>query len=301
MSFIERPEGGAENQEKRRYEYRDAEGRKIADVEAEYLSSGDMVEDPTNGEIVTAKRLKKLVLTNPEDGRSFDVLAAFNGSATDVIVPDKRIMNSSHGVMSVEVTAPAPESPVDLGTLLHELGHIDQFNDPETSSYASFSAISKPFMVDGELHRLGLDDAQRLHAAKGHLTAVFAALPEAREAADPAAVAAFEGASTMEELEPAAKRLRDTLALPVRMAERDATRRALLGLRRIRAEAGIDLLSKTINPKEALLSGEEGCEASTAEGFEDPDRYVAVSTHQVMRNDLKMYGAERFRIGRPKA
>lgn len=295
MHSFEQPLRNIENPEKRRYEYKDASGKKIADVEADFTRGGDMVEDPIFGSM-SALRLNALKLTNPEDDRVFDVMAAFNAKGVLLLVPEGRIMNYSCSIMGDEAVVPAPESPLDLATALHELGHADQFVDPTTAGFAGFSGISRAFMAKGGLMALGLDDAQRIHAAKGHLKAVFATIPEAREAADPDAIVAFEAAATMEELEAASRKLKDILALPLRMAERDATRRALQGLRRIREEAGIDLLSKTLNPKEALLTSAEGCEAATAEGLEDPDRYVAVSTIAAMKGDLKTYGAERFRI-----
>jgi hypothetical protein len=297
MSF-EQPLANVENPETRRYEYRDAEGKKIADVEAEFMASGDMIDDPATGEVVTAKRLSALRLTNPEDGRVFDVLGAFNGKNADIIVPDRRIANYSHGVLGTEAIVPSPESPLDLATMLHELGHVDQLEDPDTQGFSGFAGISKAFMAEGGLKALGASDAERVKGTQGHLEAVFAAIPEAREAADAEAVAALASASTSEELEAAAARLKDVLALPLRMAERDATRRALQGLRRIREEAGIDLLKKTLNPKDALASEAEGCEAATAEGFDEPDAYVKVSTVAAMKGDLKTYGADTFRIGK---
>ena len=297
MNF-EQPLQNVENPEKRTYEYKDASGRKIADVEAELSASGDMIEDPASGEVVAAKRLTSLKLTNPEDGRVFDVLAAFNGKGADIIVPDKRIANYSHGVLGTEAIVPSPESPLDLATMLHELGHVDQLDDPETQGFSGFAGISKAFMVEGGMKALGTDDQERIKTAKGHLRAIFDEVPEAKEAADAVAVAALEIASTMEELETAAAKLKDVLALPLRMAERDATRRALQNLRRIREEAGIDLLKKTLNPKEALASPAEGCEAATADGLGDPERYVSVSTVSAMKGDLKTYGADRFRIGK---
>lgn len=295
---IEQPLQNAENPERRRYEYKDAAGRKIADVEAELLASGDMIEDPASGEVVVAKRLASLTLTNPEDGRVFDVLAAFNGKGADIIVPEKRIANYSHGVLGTEAIVPSPESPLDLATMLHELGHVDQLDDPETQAFSGFAGISKAFMAEGGLKALGTDLAERLKGTRGHLDAIFASIPEAREAADASAVAALEAAETMEDLEAAAAQLKDILALPLRMAERDATRRALQNLRRIREEAGIDLLAKTLNPKAALASEAEGCEAATAAGMEDADAYVNVSTVAAMKGDLKTYGAEKFRIGK---
>lgn len=300
MNAFEQPLSRIENPEVRRYEYMDAAGKKIADVEAELSASGDMVEDPASGEVSPAKRVAKLILKNPEDGRAFDVLAAFNRHRTDIIVPGKRIANYSHGVMGSEAIVPLPESPLDLATMLHELGHVDQYEDADFQEVANFSGISKAFFGGMHLEALGgMNDAETLRVAKGHLSAVFNAVPEAREAADAEAIAAFESATSLDELKAAAAKLQDILVLPLRMAERDATRRALQALRRIREEAGIDLLSKTLNPKEALSSGEEGCEAATAEGLEDPDRYVAVSTRQAMRNDLKTYGADTFRIKKP--
>lgn len=295
---IEQPLRAIENPEKRRYEYKDAAGRKIADVEAELLASGEMIEDATSGEVIVVKRLASLTLTNPEDGRVFDVLAAFNGKGADIIVPEKRIANYSHGVLGTEAIVPAPESPIDLATMLHELGHVDQLDDPETLAFSGFAGISKAFMVEGGMKALGTNDEERIAAAKGHLEAVFAAIPEARAMADAEAVAALERASTMEELQAAAAKLKDILALPLRMAERDATRRALLSLRRVRKESGIDLLTKTLNPKEALASEAEGCAAATAEGLEEPEKYVSVSTVAAMKGDLKTYGADTFRIGK---
>ena len=44
----------------------------------------------------------------------------------------------------------------------------------------------------------------------------------------------------------------------------------------------------------------EGCEAATAVGLDDPEKYVNVSTVAAMKGDLKTYGAETFRIRKPK-
>jgi len=293
---IEQPLQNVENPEKRTYEYKDASGKKIADVEAEFLLSGYMVDDPATGEVTVARRLASLKLTNPDDGRVFDVLAAFNTHDAEVLVPEKRISNYSHGVLGTEAIVPAPESPLDLATMLHELGHVDQLEDPETLGFSGFAGISKAFMAEGGLKALGESDAERIKGAQGHLQAVFMTIPEAKEAADPSAVAELEGATTPEALEAAVAKLKDVLALPLRMAERDATRRALQHLRRIREEAGIDLLSKTLNPKAALASEAEGCEAATIDGLEDAEAYVNVSTVAAMKGDLKTYGAEKFRI-----
>lgn len=305
---IEQPQKNVENPERRRYEYKDATGKKIADVEAEFLASGDMVDDPASGEVVVARRLASLKLTNPEDGRVFDVLAAFNGKKVDVIVPEKRIGNSTApSPMDASVVVPSPESPLDLATLLHELGHVEQHDDPEIMGMSEVAGTVRPYFAEDPVaaYRKNLSadgrtpsDEEVFRTAKKMrtLAALKRELPEETLQGYAGDIAAYEAATDLEALRGPAKALRELFALPLRMAERDATRRALQGLRRIREEAGIDLLSKTLNPKEALASEAEGCEAATVEGVEDPDAYVKVSTVAAMKGDLKTYGAEKFRI-----
>lgn len=99
--------------------------------------------------------------------------------------------------------------------------------------------------------------------------------------------------------------LRDVAALPTRMMERDATRRALRWLRKIRDEAGVNLLVPHLVQPERLVGGrpaaaERDCVSSTADSMEAGNvGDVETTVVEDLRKALESYGAARMRLRPP--
>lgn len=281
-----------EQTETRQYEYKDAEGKCIARVEVRVFAERQE-KRTAMWTRVESQRLASLILTNPEDGRSFDLVAECNPHEAEIWVTVERTGNYHATRGGDEALVPPPESPIDLAAMLHELGHVDQISDP---AFAPLARLDRP---SAPLYNESLQE--RLQNAKRDLEALITAVPDVEAIADPEALRALREAKTFLELDAANARLRDILALPTQMSERDATRRALLWMRRIREEAGIDLLSKTLNVKEAVTDHPPLCADYVVDALsQDADGYISVSTIDVMRRDLASYGADRFRLRKDK-
>lgn len=97
--------------------------------------------------------------------------------------------------------------------------------------------------------------------------------------------------------------VRAIAALPKKMIERDATRRALQWLRTVRIGAGVDLLKPHIVPPKALVamggSAAEGCVGSVAGGMEGSGAGVETRVLQDLKQALATYGADKLRLRRP--
>lgn len=98
--------------------------------------------------------------------------------------------------------------------------------------------------------------------------------------------------------------LNDIAALPTRMMERDATRRALRWLRQVRDKAGVNLLAPHLVQPERLAGGDQGrtqdCTGSTAAGMAtDDDGGVETTILEDLRHALEGYGAARMRLRPP--
>jgi hypothetical protein len=89
----------------------------------------------------------------------------------------------------------------------------------------------------------------------------------------------------------------DIAALPTRMMERDATRRALQWLRSVRQRAGIDLLAPHRVSRESLASSGGGtgtdCLGATQHGIEAGDEAVEATVVADLKRALTSYGADR--------
>lgn len=294
MNAFEQPLPNVENPEVRRYEYKDATGKTIANVEAAYERTSESVPAPWNpDEMIPVRKLSVWSVTNPETGEAFDMLAEFNTSNAQVLVPDARTKNYSFDFFSGNVVVPPPESPVDVANILHELGHADQYADEAYDAFVAGAPISNQFLMGRE---------DRKAVAVSQLDYVLKALPEVAPYVPEEAARKLRDATTPEEVLEAAKELKDILALPSRMLERDANRRALSALRKLRDRIGVNLLKDTLNPPEALMSGAEGCTQASAEALASSDRddLVVAATPDQLRKDLSSYGAVQFRIGKEK-
>lgn len=293
MSF-EQPLPKIENPETRRYEYRDATGKKIADVEASFETTSETVPAPWNHEeMIPVRKMASWVVRHPETGASLDMLAEFNKTGAAVLVPDARTRNYSFDFMTESVVVPPPESPVDVANILHEIGHADQYQERDYEPFVAGAPIANLFLAGR-----GKDK----QAALSQLDYVLKALPEVVPYVPEGAAERLRDAATPQETEAAIDGLKDILGLPSRMLERDANRRALQALRKLRDAIGVDLLKETINPPEALMSGAEDCARASADVLAPGDRedLVIAATPGQLRKDLSSYGAVKFRIGKDK-
>lgn len=98
--------------------------------------------------------------------------------------------------------------------------------------------------------------------------------------------------------------LKDIAALPTRMMERDATRRALRWLRQVRDKTGVNLLAPHLVKPEHLVGArqeqQEDCVGSTAGGMvADDERTVEITILEDLRRALEGYGAARMRLKPP--
>lgn len=119
--------------ERRRYEYRDANG----ELQAEGIVDLEVGEEPIDEELADAKRngtgrvLKRFILRSRQEGRGaeFDVMRIANPEGVEVIVADRPLKNYSYGDTSRRATSPPLNTPFDIAILLHELGHAGQYED----------------------------------------------------------------------------------------------------------------------------------------------------------------------------
>ncbi|HTK05137.1 MAG TPA: hypothetical protein VL500_06125 [Candidatus Eisenbacteria bacterium] len=99
--------------------------------------------------------------------------------------------------------------------------------------------------------------------------------------------------------------MKDIAALPTRMMERDATRRALQWLRTVRQRTGVDLLATHQAPREALAAMSGGqtatdCVGATLEGIAHPDEQtVEAKVLTDLKRALTSYGADKMQLRPP--
>ncbi|MBI2483063.1 hypothetical protein HYV74_02680 [Candidatus Uhrbacteria bacterium] len=126
---------------RRTVEYRDAHGTLQCTAELEYERKdrpvAEMVErktgDNTKSEQIAwgrAQRVRSLVLVRPGTSERVDLLAMANPHKVPVYQVTERLGNYWYDLLGKEVVVPPLETPVDIATLLHELGHADQYQDP---------------------------------------------------------------------------------------------------------------------------------------------------------------------------
>jgi len=142
------------------YEYRDAEGKLVCKAEAEY---GELGPNDAEGfgpgyfgvEKISGRLLKGLKLTGEKGEIDLVELAKVQG--VKIIVSDKRLKNyvylekggklvDSEGASPEKndrVVVPPLENLLDVGVMLHELGHAAQYNDEGFSVIKDFYGLGK--------------------------------------------------------------------------------------------------------------------------------------------------------------
>lgn len=132
---------------KQEFEYRDAEGNLIGKAIVEM--SQEEVEGLGG---IKGKMLKSFRLEGEKDGEStsVDVLELANLHKVKIILA--RGANYSFDFEKREIIAPPLESPIDVGILLHELGHADQDQDEKIEGLSDFYGlkIERPYTLREE-------------------------------------------------------------------------------------------------------------------------------------------------------
>jgi len=132
------------------YEYRDAEGKLVCKAEAEY---GELGPNDAEGidlgrfgvEKISGRLLKGLKLTG-EKGE-IDLVELAKAQGVKIIVSDKRLKNYAYlekdWNQNDRVLVPPLENLLDVGVMLHELGHAAQYNDEGFSRIKNFYSLEK--------------------------------------------------------------------------------------------------------------------------------------------------------------
>lgn len=134
------------------YEYRDAEGKLVCKAEAEY---GELGPNDAEGldpghfgvEKISGRLLKGLKLTGEKGEIDLVELAKVQG--VKIIVSDKRLKNymylekGASPEKNDRVLVPPLENLLDVGVMLHELGHAAQYNDEDFSVIKNFYHLGK--------------------------------------------------------------------------------------------------------------------------------------------------------------
>lgn len=126
------PESREEERITREFEYRDSEGkllgRGIAELGTEEF---DAAYRTLEGEPGKARELRSFMILGEKDGNpvEIDLLSLFNPHDVKVLVATEHLQNYSYDDEKKRVLAPPLETPLDVGVLLHELGHADQWHE----------------------------------------------------------------------------------------------------------------------------------------------------------------------------
>lgn len=143
LSAPSRPEDGGpptstEEREKapvirREVEFKDAEGRTLGRAEIELEDREVDVEYPSvsGGGPAKGRPLRSFVIVGERDGEQVrvDVLGLANPHGVEVVVADEYLENYSYTDRKKRALSPPLNTPLDVGVLLHELGHADQFHE----------------------------------------------------------------------------------------------------------------------------------------------------------------------------
>jgi hypothetical protein len=121
------------------YEYRDAEGKLIVTAEAEFESA---TEDDLRAAHLEGGRILRSLVLKGEGGVGIDVLALAKAKDRKIFIPNQR-QDNYYFSETGQVMAPPLENLLDVGVMLHELGHAAQYNDEGFSVIKNFYDLGK--------------------------------------------------------------------------------------------------------------------------------------------------------------
>ena len=135
----ERPPSPERETLRKEYEYRDSEGKLIgkATVElADELIEVKRRDEEKDGEkeknvLGIGRQLRSFVLDGEADGQPtrVDVLDLANQHGILIFIKDARSPKNAYDPSGEAILSDPLETPTDVGVLLHELGHADQWRD----------------------------------------------------------------------------------------------------------------------------------------------------------------------------
>lgn len=272
---------------KKRLEYRDAEGRSLGRAAVEL--GQEVITSGYGEEAVRMVELLSLKVEGFRRGKptSIDVLELARAAGIRILVPApgetkrRRVYDTGEQYVATDL----PDNPVALGTLLHELGHANQFREERFSSLDRVATAGRVLYDQPGVDWEKLGPAVREVVEKvPDVGKAYSLTPEVLADIDTAfdllkgASRRFEDARKMEEAgvdigdEATLGRLRsareeaeaeaqrakarfDNLILMSgakqsvyvanQILERDATRRAFEWMREIKKETGVDVLAET--------------------------------------------------------
>lgn len=245
---VERSVNGSKRSERmiEKYEYRDKNGELIclAKVEFEQATEFDLLRNALEG----GRLLKSLILEN--GNASIDILSLANKHGAVITILDSSDFDC-YAVLDKEVLSHPLDSPLSIGVLLHELGHIEQYKDEyfirlskasESFQYASSNDFESKIE---NLREVGICDY-----LDPKLLAEFKILLDefGEYSSDDYGLLGID-----KRLDEVLAELDDVMIIATQVAERDATRRAILWLRQIK-DRGIDLLQIIQTPFKATIA-----------------------------------------------
>lgn len=276
---------------KKRFEYRDAEGKTMCTAEIIYSKDLRPIPGGEKGEM--GREVLSYRIGKERNGVRSEVdlfsLTGIDKTGYRVFVCDGYMMNEHR--QHEKVIVAEIESPVGVATFLHEAGHADQFQDPkfdgikdryalpkyafdkgiESIRYQTIQGIAKRFGVDQQpaiknalaeyeacsKKFLDLQVAkyrieQRLLEVKNKVFDPIQKVQQMRALEEELIGTSSLIQKNNEKSKSVLKELKDVVHLPQRALERDATRRALEWMTRLLEKDGINLFVDVNVPTSAL-------------------------------------------------
>lgn len=232
-----------------KYTYHDIKGNPIAKVVADYdpvpVTISIAEEGKEIGKPYEVRRLRSLLLTSPDGSKECDILDCFNLYDVEVLV-DETIIDQAKGFDDM-VIGRSLRHPEGVSSLIHELRHVWQTQQPlyeKLLDLYEHEFMFDPSKIPDSLSLL--EDLKEIvgtvAGASFDFTKVIKSYDEFRE------IELERETNNTKQGTDEYKTLRQTLALPTQVVERDAEFAALKALRILRDKFGINLLGELPQP-----------------------------------------------------
>src|SRR5688572_12271725 len=133
---------------RRSFEYRDIEGKVLGKAEIELEGPEIELEYRTakGKEPGRGRKLRSFVIRGEKDGKptELDMMAMANPNGVEVISSTEHLENYHYADDAKRALAPPLETATDVGVLLHELGHADQYHEERFAKITPLYGRSKP-------------------------------------------------------------------------------------------------------------------------------------------------------------
>ncbi len=245
---------------------RDVRGNVIAKISYE----ADPVEHDLSvaGRLLPARRIRKLSLLYAKDGteRAFDLIERFSSHKPEVYVADALPGEGVHSQAKGFVAVKKITNQGDLAVLLHELRHCQQPFDSRLRGLGRFQGLPQTFHPGRPWRREAVEMLPHiLGEIFGQLKELSGGVPTDAVVERVASLASRIPKDGMPDAIRRAQEdvlnadvmpginVRDVLALPMWLMERDADFGSLQSVRTIRRETGVDLSKDFPDPKVEFL------------------------------------------------